>query len=228
MEASIEEVLGYEFVNAELLQEALTHKSYAFEQGTARHNERLEFLGDSVLAVVVASHLFDIFPDQDEGHLSKLKATLVSRATLARWAGDIGVGRHVLLGSGEESTGGRERPSILSNALEALIGAVYMDGGYEQASMLLHRLFLDQHEKIEEQDYKSGLQEIVQKQHKVPPSYRLLETTGPDHDKTFTVKVMLGSRTLGIGEGKTKKEAEQAAAQDALEQMPRSADDGEA
>ncbi|MFH2204409.1 MAG: ribonuclease III [Elusimicrobiota bacterium] len=228
MEASIEEVLGYRFTDAELLQEALTHKSYAFEQGTERHNERLEFLGDSVLAVVVAHHLFLSFAKRDEGHLSKLKSSLVSRATLARWAEDIGVGRYVFLGSGEETTGGRDRPSILSNAMEAIIGAVYLDGGYEKARSLLHRLFLDHNELIEESDYKSGLQEIVQKQHKVPPNYELVETTGPDHDKTFTVKVRLGSRMMGIGTGKTKKEAEQAAAQDALQQIPRSADGGEA
>jgi len=221
MAAPIEDVLGYRFTNGDALKEALTHKSHAFENGTKKHNERLEFLGDSVLAVVVAHHLFEMYPDEDEGHLSKLKASLVSRATLARWAADIELGRYMLLGSGEESTGGRERPSILSNALEAVIGAVYLDGGFEEARKLLHRLFLDQRDKVVETDYKSGLQEIVQKQHKIPPSYILLETEGPDHDKTFTVKVMLGSKRLGVGSGKTKKEAEQAAAQDALSEMPR-------
>lgn len=221
MAVPIEEVLGYTFKDAELLREALTHKSHAFEQGGDMHNERLEFLGDSVLAIVVAHHLFREYPERDEGHLSKLKASLVSRAMLARWASHIGLGRYIELGSGEKSTGGRERPSILSNALEAVIGAVYIDGGYAAADRLLHRLFLDKEDKVVEADYKSGLQEIVQKEHKVPPSYSLLETTGPDHDKTFTVKVTLGSRKLGVGTGKTKKEAEQAAAQDALKQLPR-------
>ena len=222
MAVPIEEVLGYTFKDAELLREALTHKSYAFEQGADKHNERLEFLGDSVLAIVVAHHLFREYPERDEGHLSKLKASLVSRATLARWATKIALGRYIELGSGEETTGGRERPSILSNTLEAVIGAVYIDGGYDEAYRLLHTLFLDKEDKVVEADYKSGLQEIVQKQHKVPPSYTLLETTGPDHDKTFTVSVTLGSRKLGVGTGKTKKEAEQAAAQDALNLLSRS------
>lgn len=222
MPASIEEIVGYTFGEPELLQEALTHKSHAFENGSARHNERLEFLGDSVLAAVVAEHLFVIHPDDDEGRLSKIKAHLVSRATLARWAEDIGLGRFMRLGAGEESTGGRNRPSILSNALEAVMGAVYIDGGYDKAKRFIHRCFLDQTEKFEESDYKSCLQEIVQKRHKVPPSYQLLETTGPDHDKTFLVRVKIGSRRMGTGKGKTKKEAEQAAAQDALETMARS------
>ena len=130
MPASLEEVIGYSFGNADLLQEALTHKSHAFENGSSKHNERLEFLGDSVLATVVAHRLFLEYPEGDEGRLSKIKASLVSRATMARWAGAIGLGRYLLLGAGEEAMGGRDRPSILSNALEALIGAVYVDGGY--------------------------------------------------------------------------------------------------
>lgn len=221
MPASLEEVIGYSFGNADLLQEALTHKSYAFENGSSRHNERLEFLGDSVLATIVAHRLFREYPDGDEGRLSKIKASLVSRATMARWAGAIGLGRYLLLGAGEEAMGGRDRPSILSNALEALIGAVYVDGGFEAASRFVRDSFLDQEEEFVERDFKSRLQEMVQKKHKVPPSYGLVTSSGPDHDKTFAVKVQLGSRTLGSGEGKTKKEAEQAAARDALRKFGR-------
>src|SRR2546422_345056 len=124
-QAPIEELIGYRFRQGGLLDEALTHKSYAFGRGVARHNERLEVLGDSVLAAVVAHHLFELYPDEDEGRLSKMKAALVSRAALAGWAGKMQLGRHLVLGSGEETTGGRDRPSILSNALEALIGAIY-------------------------------------------------------------------------------------------------------
>lgn len=220
-QAPIEAVVGYRFKDGALLQEALTHKSYAFERGAPRHNERLEFLGDSVLAAVVAHRLFDLYPGEDEGRLSKMKAALVSRATLARWSADMGLGAHLLLGSGEESTGGRERPSILSNALEALIGAVYLDGGYRQASQFIHRRLLAQDESIVETDYKSRLQEIVQKRFKTPPDYRLVKATGPDHDKTFSVKVQMGGEVLGSGKGKSKKEAEQAAARDALQNLPK-------
>lgn len=218
----IEEILGYRFRDAGLLQEALTHKSHAFETGSGRHNERLEFLGDSVLAVVVAHHLFELFPDEDEGRLSQRKSALVSRAAMARWAQGLELGRHMRLGSGEESTGGRTRPSILSNALEALIGALYLDGGFEEARRFIRRL-LDRLDEFVETDFKSRLQEVVQKRHKVPPSYELLGTTGPDHEKTFSVRVMMGSRALGAGTGRTKKEAEQNAAEDALANLGRRA-----
>jgi ribonuclease-3 len=221
MSASIEDVIGYRFRDAGLLREALTHKSHAFEKGIARHNERLEFLGDSVLAAVAAHRLFERYPDCDEGRLSKMKASLVSRATCAQLAQELDLGRFLLLGSGEEATGGRQRPSILSNALEAVIGAVYLDGGFDAARRVVVAHFPDFGEGFEETDYKSRLQEIVQKRHKVPPSYRLVKTTGPDHDKTFAVRVQLGSRTLGSGNGKTKKEAEQVAARDALRKLAR-------
>jgi ribonuclease-3 len=219
MPAPVEEIIGHSFVNGELLEEALTHKSHAFERGGGRHNERLEFLGDSVLAAVVAHHLFTEHPQEDEGRLSKMKAALVSRAALGKSAENLKLGIYMRLGQGEESTGGRERPSILSNALEAVIGAVYLDGGYKNAEQFIYRCILDKRDSFVETDYKSCLQEIVQKRHKVPPSYELLETAGPDHDKTFTVRVSLGSRRLGTGTGKTKKEAEQAAAHAAMKRM---------
>ena len=219
MHREVEELLGCRFRRPELLREALTHKSHAFEKGAGRHNERLEFLGDSILAAAVAHRLFEAYPDADEGRLSKMKAALVSRASLTRWASRLGLGKHLFLGSGEESTGGRERPSILANALESILGAVYLDGGYPQAKEFIDRLLLDGELEAEETDHKSRLQELVQKRYKVPPDYRLLKTTGPDHDKTFAVRVQVAGRVLGSGKGKSKKEAEQAAAQDALRSL---------
>ncbi|MBI5244528.1 MAG: ribonuclease III [Elusimicrobia bacterium] len=219
MQDSIEEVIGHRFRRPELLEEALTHKSYAFEGGGRRHNERLEFLGDSVLAAVTAHRLFDQHPDEDEGRLSKMKAALVSRPTLTRWARRIGLGEHLKLGAGEEATGGRGRASILANAVEAVIGAVYIDGGYKAAFELVRGWLEDESVGVDEEDYKSRLQEIVQKRHKSPPDYKMLQTLGPDHDKTFMVKVQFGARVLGTGRGKSKKEAEQAAARDALEKL---------
>ncbi|MBI3299500.1 MAG: ribonuclease III [Elusimicrobia bacterium] len=219
--ASAEELVGHGFRDPSLLEEALTHKSYAYERGTQRNNERLEFLGDSVLAAVVAHRLFLDHPGDDEGRLSQLKASLVSRPTLARWAEQCGLGPHLKLGSGEETTGGRERPSILSNALEAVIGALYLDGGYAAARGFVESRFLAERDDFVETDFKSRLQELVQKRSKTPPEYRLVDTAGPDHDKTFEVTVLAGNRTLGGGKGKTKKEAEQDAARDALRRMTR-------
>ena len=177
----------------------------------------MEFLGDSVLSAVVAHQLYESYPDEDEGRLSKRKALLVSRPSLARWAADLDLGRFLFLGAGEDQSGGRTRPSILSNALEALIGAVYLDGGYAEASAFVHRRFLDRREELVETDYKSRLQEILQKRFKAPPVYDMVRATGPDHDKTFSVTVRLGRQVLGTGQGKSKKEAEQSAALDALE-----------
>ena len=219
MQDSLEEALGYRFRRPELLEEALTHKSYAFEKGGRRHNERLEFLGDSVLAAVTAHRLFERHPEEDEGRLSKMKAALVSRPTLTRWARKIRIAAYLRLGAGEEATGGRERASILANAVEALIGAVYLDGGYAPAFELVQLWLGEEAAGLEETDYKSRFQEIVQKRHKVPPEYKMVKTTGPDHDKTFTVRVQFGSKVLGTGHGKSKKEAEQDAARDALEKL---------
>ncbi len=160
-----------------------------------------------------------MYGDEDEGRLSKRKALLVSRPVLTRWAKDLDLGSYLLLGSGEENSGGRLRPSILANALEALIGAVYLDGGYAAASDFVHRWLLDQQAKLEETDHKSRLQEILQKRFKSPPVYDTVKATGPDHDKTFSVTVRLGRQTLGTGQGKSKKQAQQAAAADALERL---------
>ena len=216
MEA-LEELIGYSFRNKELLKEALTHKSYSTERGQTLHNERFEFLGDSVLGLVVSYHLFTLHPSRNEGYLSKLKSVLVSRRNLACWAGSLNLGEHLYLGAGEHQTGGTKRGSILSNTFEALIGAIYLDGGIEAASSFVGRWLRGQDiGEMEECDYKSALQEIVQKRLKRPPEYQIITTEGPEHDKVFTMRVLVGKKSLGMGSGKNKKEAQQAAARNAI------------
>jgi ribonuclease-3 len=215
----LEAVIGYRFRDPSLLKQALSHKSFASESGTGVYNERLEFLGDSVLAAVVAHQLFAEYPDEPEGTLSKKKSLLVSRPSLAAWAEEIGLGAHLLLGVGEETTGGRTRQSLLANALEALLGAMYLDGGYDAAAGFIRSWCSRKHRDLLETDHKSRLQELLQKKHKTPPTYELTSADGPDHDKTFSVLVRIGQRELGRGAGKNKKEAEQAAARDALSRM---------
>lgn len=219
MAEPLEKVVGYSFKDPKLLKQALSHKSFASESGTAVYNERLEFLGDSVLAAVVAHQLYAEYPDEPEGTLSKKKSLLVSRPSLAAWAEELGLGAHLFLGVGEESTGGRTRQSLLANALEALIGAIYLDGGYQAAAAFIREWCARRHRSLLETDHKSRLQELLQKRHKSPPAYELESQAGPDHDKTFSVLVRIGPRELGRGTGKSKKEAEQAAAWDALSRM---------
>ena len=214
----LEDVIGYRFRDHALLKEALSHKSYASESRSAVHNERLEFLGDSILAAVVAHELYLRHPDEAEGGLSKRKAHLVSRPSLAHWAGEFDLGAYLLLGVGEDSSGGRARASLLANAFEALLGAIYIDGGYAPAATFI-RGCLDRERPAAEADYKSLLQEVLQKKYKAPPSYETTHSEGPDHDKTFQVRVRFGKRMLGSGSGKSKKEAEQAAARDALQKL---------
>jgi ribonuclease-3 len=213
---SIEEILGYSFTDKQRLREALTHKSYSSESGFLNHNERLEFLGDSVLGLVVSCYLFKRYPGNDEGYLSKIKSALVSQPSLAKWAGELGLGQHLLLGVGENLTGGKGRSSILSNALEALIGAIYIDGGIAPAEKFITAWLAVQKEELLQTDYKSALQERIQKRHKTPPEYEVMDTQGPEHDKVFTMRVRIGKKILGMGYGKNKKEAEQSAAECAL------------
>ncbi|MCM2267612.1 MAG: ribonuclease III [Elusimicrobiales bacterium] len=217
--SSLEEVIGYRFRDKELLAEALTHKSHATEQGSPRHNERLEFLGDSVLGLVVSYYLFLKNPSEDEGFLSKTKSAMVSRANLARWAETLNLGRHLSLGAGEHLSGGSHRHSILANALEAVLGAVYLDGGLSCAEKIIIPWVEGQAPEKLDADNKSALQELIQKKHKRPPDYELMTETGPEHDKVFTVRVHLGKKTLGLGTGKNKKEAQQAAAKNALDYL---------
>lgn len=212
--AALQARLQHRFSDPRLLARALTHRSFS-----AEHNERLEFLGDSVLAAVVAHQLYVENPGLPEGDLSKKKSSLVSRPSLALWAEQLGLGSHLLLGVGEESTGGRTRQSLLANAVEAVIGAMYLDGGYEAAARFIRSWCSGKHVDLQDVDHKSRLQEVLQKRHGSPPVYELTASLGPDHDKTFSVAVRMGEAELGRGTGKTKKDAEQAAARDALARM---------
>ena len=215
----IEDIIGYRFRNKDLLREALTHKSYSGEHRRIKHNERLEFLGDSILGAVVADYIYNQCPHVEEGVLSIIKSNLVSRRNLYFWGKKLEVGRFMLLGHGEIATGGRERDSIISNAVEAVIGAVYLDGGYQAAQTVILPWVRTQTLTQDAQDFKSILQELLQKQGPQTPEYEVIQAVGPEHDKTFTIRVRLADRELGIGKGHNKKSAEQAAAQDALKRL---------
>ena len=208
--------MDYAFKDKEILREALTHKSYVAAR-PARDNERLEFLGDSVLGLVVADYLYNLLAAKEEGVLSKIKSNLVSRRNLYFWAAGLELGKYMYLGQGEISTGGRQRESILSNAMEAVIGAVYQDGGFEAARALILNWLATQKIEVSRGDYKSVLQEYLQKRGKGAPVYATVSTVGPEHDKIFTVKVTLAGAELATGKGKNKKNAEQEAAKAALD-----------
>ncbi len=212
----VETVIGYKFKNKKLLKEALTHKSYSVEHGLKAYNERLEFLGDSILGLIVSYYLFDKYPAEDEGYLSKIKSYVVSKPSLAAWAKAINLGEYIHLGIGEKQSGGKKRSSILSNAIEAVIGAIYIDGGIKPATAFVTGWLSKQPFENEHRDYKSELQEIIQKRFKTPPDYEVLSTDGPEHAKIFTVKVKLKKKVLGIGTGKNKKAAQQEAAKSAF------------
>lgn len=220
-----EQRLGHTFARPELLRRALTHKSFSHEskEGTIRHNETFEFLGDSVLGFVIGDMLFAHFPELDEGALSKMKAYLVSASSLAAKARHYGMGEVILLGVGEEKTGGRKKDSLLANLFEAVIAGVYLDGGIDAVRQLIERSFAADIQSIDEQDllfhdYKTALQEIAQGRGLQLPEYNVVDQVGPDHDKTFIVEVKVGS--LGArGEGSSKKEAQQQAAKHALREF---------
>jgi ribonuclease III len=215
---ALQKVVRAKFKNGRLLEEALTHKSYAIEKGGTPFNERLEFLGDSILSAVTSHWLFKRYDSDDEGRLSKLKSQLVSRPTLVVWARSIDMGDYLRMSPGEEATGGRDRESLLANAFEALIGAIFLDQGFPAAQRFIVR-FLTKKKRIVETDFKSKLQEIIQKRYKIPPAYILTEETGPDHSKVFHMEARVRRRLLGRGEGRSKKEAEQAAAREALKKI---------
>ena len=212
----IEHILGYCFKDKKLIKEALTHKSFAGEHRSSRHNERLEFLGDSILGAIVADYIYNQCPHDEEGVLSKIKANLVSRRNLYLWGKQLNLGTQMLLGHGELATGGRERDSIISNAVEAVIGAIYLDGGYPAAQAFILPWVKTQQLTQDRRDFKSVLQELLQKKEPQPPTYEVVQTVGPEHDKIFTVQVSLNGRILGMGKGHNKKQAEQQAAHDAL------------
>ena len=219
---SLEKVIGYTFSDSEILTRALTHTSYTNEKKLNYNNERLEFLGDSVLSLVVSKHLYSNYKNLPEGELTRIRATLVCEKSLFSFAQKIQLGEYIRLGKGEEITGGRSRPSIVSDAFEALIAAVYLDGGMEQAEKFILS-FIDEVMKSQGKgdfsDYKTVLQEIIQQNPEEKIEYALIDEQGPDHDKTFLVEVRLNSVCIGKGEGRSKKQAEQIAAKEAIELM---------
>lgn len=219
----LEEKIGYRFHNRELLQTALTHSSYANERhGECESYERLEFLGDSVLGLVTAEYLFTRRAQLPEGRMTRLRAELVCEASLHKTALALGLGSYMRLGRGEEHTGGRERPSILADMVEAIIAALYLDSGMEEARRFILANILRDAELGEGHrgaDYKTQLQELVQRRSNQVIAYSLVEETGPDHDKTFAFEVLINGVPSGSGSGKTKKEAEQMAARRALENL---------
>jgi ribonuclease-3 len=223
--SEFEQRIGYTFTRRDLLRRALTHKSYSHEakELDVRHNETFEFLGDSVLGFVIGDLLFKHFPELDEGALSKMKAYLVSAPSLAKKAHQYGMGEVILLGVGEEKTGGRKKDSLLANLFEAMIAAVYLDGGIEPARQLIETTFAEEIRAIDEedllfQDYKTALQEVAQANGLPLPDYNVVAEVGPDHDKRFVVEVKLGG-FAAQGEGTSKKEAQQQAARHALREF---------
>ncbi|WP_338072921.1 ribonuclease III [Aeromicrobium phoceense] len=214
--AALSETLGVPDLDPELLTHALTHRSYSYENGQIPNNERLEFLGDSVLGLVVTETLFRGHPDLPEGQLAKLRAAVVSAKALAEVARTLGLGDHLRLGRGEEASGGRNKPSILSDAMEAVLGAVFVEFGIERAADVIHAIFdpviADAAQMGAGLDWKTSLQEISALHGLGVPAY-VLEGTGPDHDKTFTASVVLGAERFDGGTGRSKKDAEQMVAE---------------
>lgn len=217
----LQEVIGYQFKDPRLLTHALTHSSYANEKhwDKTRCNERLEFLGDAVLEVISSDFLFHTYESMPEGEMTKLRASLVCEPTLAYCADVIPLGDYLLLGKGEDLTGGRKRPSVVSDAMEAVIGAIYLDGGLANAKEFIHRFILNdiEHKQLF-YDSKTILQELVQEKGLQPIEYVLTGEEGPDHDKCFTVVVQVNGQVVGNGTGHTKKAAEQAAAYQAIQE----------
>jgi ribonuclease III len=218
----IERALGVRFKDPGLRRMALSHRSYAFEQDSTETNERLEFLGDAVLGLVVTDLAYARFPDLPEGDLAKLRAATVNMLTLADIARELGLGQEILLGKGEELSGGRDKTSIVADAMEAVLGAVYLDRGLGAARDLIERLFwprMAAYARGEgDRDYKTGLQELAAQDVGTIPQYRVVEE-GPDHAKEFTATVFIGGEPYGTGEGRSKKEAEQHAAREAHERL---------
>lgn len=218
----IEKKLGYNFKDADLLKTALTHSSYANET-SVESNERLEFLGDAVVGFIVARVLYDLFPEAAEGKLSKMRSAIVSRMNFAHFAKELKIDKQILLGKGEEITGGRKRQSNLAGAFEAVIGAVFIDGGYRKVYKIVSKLLKNCLNGKEEifKDYKTRLQEVAQRQFKKVPKYKVVLEEGPPHDKCFHVEVKVGRKAIGKGIGSNKKQAEQAAAKEGLEEVER-------
>jgi ribonuclease III len=227
-DSPLERALGVRFLDPELEEASLTHRSFAFEQGLPVTNERLEFLGDAVLGVVVTDLAYRAFPDLSEGELAKLRAAMVNMTMLAEVARELGIGEVLLLGRGEELSGGRDKTSILADAMEAVFGAVYLDRGMEVAHEVIARLFWPRMEAYVrgegDRDYKTSLQELAAQDLGRLPEYRV-EERGPDHEKEFTATVYLGGRAFGRGIGRSKKEAEQRAAREAHARLAEGGED---
>ena len=220
---NLEAAIGYRFHNIQLLQNALTHSSYANERwhDSLMSNERLEFLGDSILGMLVAEHLYRNFPDRPEGELTRMRADMVCEQSLAAIAGRLELGKHLLLGHGEEQGGGRNRDSILADAVESIIAASYLDGGMDAALGIIQRFVLTTVpvKKLRNADYKTALQELVQQKKNQVLTYHLVGESGPDHDKHFQVEVRLNGTVVGAGSGSSKKRAEQDSARAAIEAL---------
>ncbi len=221
--SELQEEISYQFRDHSLLDLALTHRSYANERpgGTFQDNERLEFLGDSVLTVIISHLIMKRFPQSQEGEMTRLRATLVNEKSLAGISKKLGLNQYLLLGRGEALRGGSEKSSLISNAYEALIGAIYLDGGFKKAFKVVEKQFgplLDQG-LTDDGDFKTKVQQICQSRYGGPPRYRLSELKGPQHDKTFGAEIFIEGQPYGYGIGKTKKEAQQNAAKEALERI---------
>ncbi|MDY6825653.1 MAG: ribonuclease III [Bacillota bacterium] len=216
--------LGWPFVDRKLYEQALTHSSYAHEKGHRRlHNERLEFLGDAVLELIISDYLYEVYPHLQEGKLTKLRADMVCEASLARIAFTLNLGEYIRLGKGEIVGGGSTRPSLLADAVEAMIGALYLDVGLKKGRQcvldLYQQILFELKEGVLRRDYKTLLQEFTQARFAVTPVYRISKESGPDHQKTFEAEVILDNDTIGSGWGRSKKDAEQAAAREAWNRM---------
>jgi ribonuclease-3 len=223
--AALQRATGIQFSNPDILRQALTHRSYLHENSgkSADANGRMEFLGDSVLGLVANEFLYRRYPLAEEGELTKMKSLLVSKAVLARRGRAMRLGQFLFLSEAEEESGGRERTSIIADSFEAVIGAIYLDRGLDEAGRFIHEQLLRHASKIiqdsKHRNYKSILQEYVQGEFRVHPHYRLLSEHGPEHEKLFTIEVSVKKKALGSGTGKNKKEAEQSAARDALSKL---------
>jgi len=215
----IERKLGYKFKDPNLLKISLTHSSCANEE-SIESNERLEFLGDAVLDCIVARFLYERYPNATEGKLSKLRSAIVSRINFAKFAKDLRIDKQLLLGRGEENTGGRDRVSNLAGVFESVVGAIYLDGGYKKTSSIIKKLLKSSLNGDDIfNDYKTKLQEIAQKKYKKVPKYKVTLEEGPPHNKCFHVEVKIARKSIGTGKGRNKKEAEQSAAKEAIESI---------
>jgi ribonuclease-3 len=217
----LEEKIGYSFKDKDLAERALTHRSYLNEVNEpVLHNERLEFLGDAVLELAITQYLFKNYPDNPEGDLTSFRAAVVRTESLAETAADLDLGKFILMSKGEEITGGRQRPYILANTVEALLGAIYLDSDFAQCDNIVHKFLAPKLDKIVENrtdiDPKSKLQELAQEVYKYTPKYEVVKEEGPDHERVFTVRAIINEEEFGIGDGRSKQDAEQSAAKQAL------------